>query len=75
MVTCGRCADDAAYPVSSSSRALICRMIGDQFQRGTDEECGARERKEIGRFFHHLFLHHVEGYRLPRALQLLRGVN
>lgn len=75
IVTCGRCAGEAAYPISLSSRALIFSMAGDPSHHGTDEEPGPRERKEIGQLLHHLFLHHVEGYRLPRALHLLKGVN
>ncbi len=75
IVTCGRCAGEAAYPLSCSSRALILEIAGDPYRRGAGEEPGPRGRKEIGQLFHHLFLHHVDGYRLPRALHLLKGVN
>lgn len=74
-VTCVRCAGRTAYPLSIASRDLILGMSGDARCRNADREPGPHERKEIGQLFHHLFLHHVEGYRLPHALRLLKGVN
>jgi hypothetical protein len=36
---------------------------------------GPRERKEIGELIHHVFTNHMDGYRLPYALRLCKGVN
>ena len=75
LVTCARCAGEAADPLSACSRATILAMENEPFDPSAAVEPGPRERKEIGQLLHHLFLHHVEGYRLPNALHLLKGVN
>jgi hypothetical protein len=50
-------------------------MACGDFPRIPVRELEARERKEIGQLLHHIYLHHIEGYRLPNALHLLKGVS
>ena len=71
-VTCRGCGSEDAFFVSVSSAELLRRM-----ERGDFEglALGSKERKEIGRLLHYLFLHHIEGYRMPGALNILKEVN
>jgi hypothetical protein len=50
-------------------------MAREEYHRIAEMSLGADERKEIGRLLHRIYLHHVEGYRLPNALHLLKGVS
>ena len=71
-VTCGSCSFGDALYVSECAAGMLRRM-----ERGDFEgiSLAPKERKEIGRFLHYLFLHHIEGYRLPSALGILKEVN
>ncbi len=71
-VTCGKCGSGDTIFISAKSAKILSGMERGEFEGST---LGAQERKEIGRFLHHLFLHHVEGYRLPNALNILKEVN
>jgi DNA repair protein RecO len=71
-ITCGSCGADDAMLVRRESAALLRLMAEERF---ADVKMDTNERKEIGRFLHYLFLHHIEGYRLPNALNLLKEVN
>jgi DNA repair protein RecO len=75
-ICCPRCTGEGGVSVSGASldriRAMESAPIGEAAAGG---ELGAGERKEIGRLLHTLFLHHVEGYRLPNSLRLLKGVS
>ena len=71
-VTCAGCASGDALLVSPGSAGLLREMESGGFGGRT---LGPKERKEIGRFLHYLFLYHVEGYRLPSALGILKEVN
>ena len=71
-VTCRDCGSGDALFISATSAVLLSGMERGGFEGSA---LGARERKEIGRFLHHLFLHHIEGYRLPSALNILKEVN
>jgi DNA repair protein RecO (recombination protein O) len=73
-VACRRCGRGGALPLSAEAVASLGLMAGEPFERIGETEVSPRERREIGQLLHGLFLHHVEGYRLPNALQLLRGV-
>ena len=73
LVTCGRCAGENSDQLSAPSLAGMLAMVRQSFGRIAAVEPGRRERREIGQLLHHLFLHHVEGYRLPKALHLLKG--
>jgi DNA repair protein RecO (recombination protein O) len=71
-VTCRGCGSGDRLFISGESAEILRRM-----ERGAFEglALGTKERKEIGRFLHYLFLHHIEGYRLPSALNILKEVN
>jgi DNA repair protein RecO (recombination protein O) len=71
-ITCDACGRDGALAVSQESAALLELMAGNGFR---DFEMERAQRMEIGRFLHNLFIHHVEGYRLPNALNILKEVN
>jgi DNA repair protein RecO (recombination protein O) len=73
-VSCRRCGAGGALELSTTAAAMLRRMAEESFGCIGEVELGGRERAEIGRLLHNLFLHHVEGYRLPNALQLLKGV-
>ena len=73
VVTCRRCSDDNSYALSASALASVLAMAGEPFDRIAEAALGRGERKEIGQLLHHLFLYHIEGYRLPKALHLLKG--
>jgi DNA repair protein RecO (recombination protein O) len=73
VVTCRRCTMEGSHPLTVSSRSHIRTMAREPFHCIPEEELEIGERKEIGHLLHHLFLHHVEGYRLPNALHLLKG--
>lgn len=71
-VTCAGCVSGDALVVSGRSVEALRRMEMGGFE---GISLGSTERKEIGRFLHYLFLHHVEGYRLPGAFGILKEVN
>jgi DNA repair protein RecO len=71
-VTCGGCGSGDALFISGRSAEVLRRMETGDFE---GPSLGSKERKEIGRFLHYLFLHHIEGYRLPSALNILKEVN
>jgi DNA repair protein RecO (recombination protein O) len=74
-VSCQKCSRDEMLRLSPSACAALDRM-----RRGFTEETavwrlGDRERSDVGRVLHQLFLNHIEGYTVPNALRLLKGVN
>lgn len=71
-VTCLGCGSEDALFVSGRS-AEVLRKMEKGFFAGI--ALGSKERKELGRLLHYLFLHHIEGYRLPGALNILKEVN
>lgn len=71
-VTCRKCGSEDALYLSGKSAEVLRRMEKGDF---VGLELGSKERKEIGRLLHYLFLHHIEGYRLPSALNILKEVN
>lgn len=72
-VTCRRCTVEGSHPLTATSRERIRRMAREPFHSIPEEELENGERKEIGTLLHLIYLHHVEGYRLPNALHLLKG--
>lgn len=71
-VTCGECGSEDSLHLSGRSAEILRMMERGEFEGPALEPV---ERKEIGRFLHYLFLHHIEGYRLPSALNILKEVN
>lgn len=74
-ITCGACGAEGALLVSDRSARLLSRLTGDDLSGIEELSIQAEERKEIGRFLHYLFLYHIDGYRLPNALQILKEVD
>ncbi|MCK4537222.1 MAG: DNA repair protein RecO [Candidatus Krumholzibacteria bacterium] len=72
-VTCVGCGE-GGISLSCRSSELLREMIeggpGDMTETKLDREI----RQEIGRVLHRLFTFHIEGYRLPNALKILKGV-
>ena len=74
-ITCSACGADGAFLVSERSARLLSGLAGDDLDRIEEISIQPEERKEIGRFLHFLFLYHIDGYRLPNALQILKEVD
>ncbi|MCK4236396.1 MAG: DNA repair protein RecO [Candidatus Krumholzibacteria bacterium] len=75
LVTCGTCSGGGALSLSPASCELLCMLEKGEFRDIEKVELGIEARREIGEFLHHLFLHHIDGYRFPYALRILKGVN
>lgn len=74
-VSCASCGSAKGRVLSSAASALIHRMDARGLEGACGEKLERRERKEIGELLHRFFASHVEGYRLPYALRLCKGVN
>jgi DNA repair protein RecO (recombination protein O) len=60
--------------LSQGSCDLLARMsAGFEGMRGV--EVNAEARREIGTLLHHMLTHHMDGYRLPGSLGMLKGVS
>jgi DNA repair protein RecO (recombination protein O) len=72
-VECGGCTSGEGV-LSPGSCDLLARMsAGFEGMRGI--EVGAEARREIGTLLHHMLMHHMDGYRLPGSLGMLKGVS
>jgi DNA repair protein RecO (recombination protein O) len=74
-VTCASCGGAKGRLLSSAASALVRRMDSLGLEGAGGEKLDRGERKEIGELIHRFFVSHVEGYRLPYALRLCKGVN
>ena len=74
-ITCSGCGADGALFVSERSARFLSRLTGDYVSEIEELSILPEERKEIGRFLHFLFLYHIEGYKLPNALKILKEVD
>jgi DNA repair protein RecO (recombination protein O) len=75
LVTCVACGGGGGQALTRGAAALLARMDRLGFDGARDTKMSRGERKEIGELLHHFFANHVEGYRLPYALRLCKGVN
>jgi len=75
LVSCAACAGSGARTLSAHSSAIVSRIERLGFEAARGLRLGRAERKEIGSLIHHLFASHIDGYRLPYALRLCKGVN
>jgi DNA repair protein RecO (recombination protein O) len=73
-VTCRRCRGPGKL-LSAGAAGALSRMDRGGYDAAGAAKLGARERKEIGELLHHIFTNHVDGYRLPAALRLCKGVS
>jgi DNA repair protein RecO (recombination protein O) len=73
-VACPDCGRDDSLLVSERSALILAELA----QGGTGDPDGlsmrAEERRQIGKYLHYLFLYHIDGYRLPNALKILKEV-
>jgi len=74
-VTCAACGDRKARPLSRGAAEALALMDRSGFEEAGRSVLAPRERKEIGELIHHVFENHMDGYRLPYALRLCKGVN
>ncbi len=72
-VSCSGCGGKTP-PVSRQAAAKIYNIDVEKLGEILNIELTERERSEIGRALHGIFRVHVEGYRVPSALGLLKGV-
>jgi DNA repair protein RecO (recombination protein O) len=70
---CGSCGGGEGSPLSAEANALFARMGEPDFDESATGAVRTEVRKELGTLLHLLFVHHVDGYRLPKSLELLRG--
>lgn len=74
-VTCGACGARSARRLSSEAASALTLMDRGGLEAVGSATLGARARKEIGEIVHRVFTSHMDGYRLPNALRLCKGVN
>lgn len=71
-VICGKCAGGRRIELTPETSAILGRMEREGYGDMVHERLDRPVRRKIGRFLHGLFLHHIDGYRLPSALRLLK---
>ena len=74
-VTCRICCRDGTVFLSPASCDMLTRMERGSFRDIEKLKLGLKERREIGEILHRLYLYHIDGYRLPNALRILKAVN
>lgn len=75
LVSCCACAGPGGRTLSARASSLLSRVERSGFEGVREARLERAERKEIGELIHRLFMSHVDGYRLPYALRLCKGVN
>lgn len=75
LVSCATCASAKGRVLSIAASALVRRMDALGLDGAGGEKLDRSERREIGQLIHRFFVSHMEGYRLPYALRLCKGVN
>ncbi len=70
-VECGSCAGSGETLSPESCELLVRMSAGFEGMRGT--VLGADARREIGTLLHRMLTHHMDGYRLPGSLGMLKG--
>ncbi len=74
-VFCGSCSEEGSLPVSGRSAGLLEVMKSNGTALSAGLKLAAAEKREIGKALHSIFAHHVDGYRLPGAFRILKGVD
>jgi DNA repair protein RecO (recombination protein O) len=75
FVSCPSCGSAKGRALSPAASARVRRMDALGLEGAGGERLGRSERKEIGELIHRFLVSHMEGYRLPNALRLCKGVN
>lgn len=73
-VACGDCGHEDMLKVSAHLAGALRELSESGFDRSARTVFTIERRREAGRLLHTLFLYHMEGYRLPNALKILKGV-
>ncbi len=74
VVLCDDCSSGSMISVSAGSAELLGRMEKGGIMELLEARLDPDTRMEIGRLLHNLYLYHMEGYKLPNALNILKGV-
>ncbi len=72
---CEKCVTEGMILISVSASSILIDMENRPMNDIVDLRLDRKDRREIGRFLHEIFRAHVEGYKLPSSLGLLKGVN
>ena len=75
FVSCASCGNEKGRRLSNAASAFVRRTDAVGLEGTGGERLDRSERKEVGELIHRFFVGHVEGYRLPHALRLCKGVN
>jgi DNA repair protein RecO (recombination protein O) len=75
LVSCTACGNGAGRTLTRGAAAFIARLDRLGLEGAREAKLSRGERKEVGELMHHFLVNHVEGYRLPNALRLCKGVN
>lgn len=75
LVSCLSCGGEGTHALSTESSSRIACMERLGVEGAAGMRLGGAERKEIGELIHRVFVSHIDGYRLPSALRLCKGVN
>lgn len=73
-VRCAGCRPQSAA-LSPAACGVIGAMVSGGFEALREVALEPAVRREVGTLLHRLLEHHVEGYRIPAALTILKGVN
>lgn len=73
VVACSSCMGEGMRMLSQSASKLLEGMAREGFGGVEGRRLSREERRELGEILHHIFLNHVDGYRLPRALAMISG--
>ncbi|UCF05623.1 MAG: DNA repair protein RecO [bacterium] len=71
-VTCVSCCGRGDLKLTEETCEILGRMERAGSQAMTDITLDRAMRRRVGTLLHNLFLHHIDGYRLPYALRLLK---
>lgn len=74
IVTCDRCRTGETVPVSVESREILDIMEKEGPAGTAGLALQAEQRRETGKLLHNLLIYHMDGYRLPVAFKILKGV-
>ncbi|HMA77221.1 MAG TPA: DNA repair protein RecO [Candidatus Krumholzibacteriaceae bacterium] len=75
-VRCQGCAREDMFLLSVSASNILKSMERKPMDNDIiGLKLSRRERREIGRFLHEIFRSHLDNYKLPSSLGLLKGVN
>ena len=73
-VECDGCTEGEGT-LSRGACDLLARMSAGGFEGMCGVAVGAEARREIGTLLHRMLTHHMDGYRLPGSLGVLKGVS